>query len=228
MLRRLLKKSGWPELYCANIPVHTRKPKQNVIESVPMLLPHELVAAFHKNMQETMCCLEQRRHGRNHSVEPRGCEEEAGHQSRVRQAGLPTGFRLNGIMSLPGLGGKYKNVRSVLFGEDECWFAKGATFDAVLKVMTWSQEHAAANVSPARRHDVQPWWTSDRKRQALAGTPLRCHALLCQVIGDWLMHKQVFRFPQHDEGAGCCFLCTVWTSGICVARWQRADQRLGH
>eukprot|EP00973_Karenia_brevis_P072860 10118414-Karenia_brevis.AAC.1 len=32
-------------------------------------------------------------------------------------------------------------------------------------------------------------------------------AYLCEVRGDWDMWKNIFRFPAHNERAGCCWRC---------------------
>ena len=110
-------------------------------------------------------------------------------------------------MSLPGMTGKWRDLRIPLAALGAEWVAKDATFDDILEVISWSLKFAALDVAPPARHDGSPWRASDSQRKAAAGKPLGCPALLCQVTGDWKMYKQVFRFPQHNEVRGCCFKC---------------------
>ena len=50
---------------------------------------------------------------------------------------------------------------------------------------------------------------SDTQRKGKGGVPLGCRGFCAQVVGDWKMMKDVFRYPQHNERAGICFLCNA-------------------
>ena len=61
------------------------------------------------------------------------------------------------------------------------------------------------------------------------GFTKRVHAYIyimraCQVRGDWDMYKKIFRFPQHNEQAGCCWRCKVTPMTIrdvgATANWR--------
>ena len=71
---------------------------------------------------------------------------------------------------------------------------------------------------------------TDKKRARLAGTSLGCFGLCAQIVGDWKMLKDIFRFPQHNETQGCCFLCAARPGDIrqtsTAAPWRQP--RLGH
>ena len=133
-------------------------------------------------------------------------------------------------MSFPGLVGRWASIRIPLFSMEHDWVMKAHTFDDVLTIITWSLQQCCVGKMPECRHDGAPWCAADAKRKRLGGTDLGCAALLCQVTGDWKMFKDVFRFPQHNEVAGCCFKCSVTPAGIrdttSAAPWR--NERLGH
>ena len=41
-----------------------------------------------------------------------------------------------------------------------------------------------------------------------------CTGLLCHVVGDWTMLKELLHSPNTNEKAGCCMFCTVTPAGI--------------
>ena len=133
-------------------------------------------------------------------------------------------------MSFPGLVGRWTSIRIPLFSMEHDWVMKAHTFDDVLTIITWSLQQCCVGKMPECRHDGAPWCAADAKRKRLGGTDLGCAALLCQVTRDWKMFKDVFRFPQHNEVAGCCFKCSVTPAGIrdttSAAPWR--SERLGH
>eukprot|EP00974_Lingulodinium_polyedra_P079733 7720822-Lingulodinium_polyedra.AAC.1 len=71
--------------------------------------------------------------------------------------------------------------------------------------MQWSLRQAALGCWPTKRHDALPWRATDTKRRKKTGNVLGCTGILCQITGDWKMFKDIFRFPQHNEVAGCCW-----------------------
>ena len=60
--------------------------------------------------------------------------------------------------------------------------------------------------------------------------PLLTKSSLCRVLGDWKMWKQIFRFPQHNERVGICWLCAAQRDNFedttTTAIWR--NQRLSH
>ena len=106
-------------------------------------------------------------------------------------------------LGAPGLPEPRTNVRLPLCGLDHDFVAKGYTYADILRIITWSLDQCAYGAYPSTRHDGSPWHHTDpASRKKLAGQPLGCAALLCQVVGDWKMFKDVFQLPQHNEARG--------------------------
>ena len=96
-----------------------------------------------------------------------------------------------------------ENVRIPLMVIDHAWVAKEHTFDDLLRVITWSLRQAALGIHPRVREDAREWHKNyDVRRARASGKEIGCKALLCQVVGDWKMYKEIFRFPQHNERGG--------------------------
>jgi len=224
LLRRLLKHSRWPPLHYASIRVMNPKTHQEDTASIPFLLPHELVCVMRKS------CLQPEVFFDRAGMDPttRTHLERATGELGIEGDVLGLGLWMDGVackwdrsqsvdmitMRLPGLAAKWANLRLPLAVIDHFWICKEHTFDDMLAVIAWSLRHATLDCHPAVRHDRTPWWDSDAKRRCLAGTLVGCSALLCQISGDWKMYKEIFRFPQHNEVAGCCFKCRVTPDGI--------------
>ena len=51
LLRKLLKRSKWPSVYFAQVPVWDKNKAEETVAWVPLLLPHEIVGALHANRQ---------------------------------------------------------------------------------------------------------------------------------------------------------------------------------
>ena len=132
--------------------------------------------------------------------------------------------------NLPGVEGKFKNLRIPCTVIPKGWVATGETFDDILELIVWSLQHLALGIHPARRHDKKDWMPGDDVRRARAKSPLRIKACLVEVRGDWLMMKEVFHLPAWNELAGCCWLCKATPDNIrnaaAGAPWR--DDRLSH
>ena len=242
LLRRFNKGSRWPSLYEADIRMWDKRACEEKLMPVVFLLPHELLAAFRKNCMALPTLLARE-----------GLDDiSSRHLDRAtRELGIPDGSEVVGMglwmdgvttkwdrsqsidmvtMSLPGLPAEWRPLRVPLFVAPHDFVAKGTTFDDVLEVLTWSLRCATLGHHPVARHDGSAWRPSDTKRAKQAGRAVGCIGLLCQIVGDWKMLKDVFRFPQHNENAGCCFLCTVKPNGFrdtsLGAAWRR--DRLDH
>ena len=133
-------------------------------------------------------------------------------------------------MSLPGLAGRWLNLRIPLMSIDHSWVSKRRTWGAAMSVITWSLQALALGCHPARRHDGQHWLPTDKRRMHSSGAPLAFRGALCQVTGDWKAYKELFRVPQFNETAGCCYKCRVVPTGIrdtgAGAQWRQ--DRLDH
>ena len=97
---------------------------------------------------------------------------------------------------LPGLPDPWKNLRVPVFAFDRCSVWKERTIDDALRIIQWSPHVCAINVRPSSRHDGSEWPREERRARAkVSGKPIGCAPLVCQVVGDWVMLKEVFRFP---------------------------------
>ena len=203
-----------------------------------MLLPHELLLALSK--RSNLATL---------SSTTGMCQTTAAHMARVSQQmncsnligwslwgdGVPCNWDKSQTLEvfsfgLPGLPDQYKNLRIPLtaINKDHCTAAH-ETIDDILSIIAWSCQCMASGVMPSCRHDASPFDRSDSKRAKLAGASAP-KGILCEVKADWAFFKKAFRFPQHNEGKGCCWKCTVTPSTFrnvgASAPWR--NERLDH
>ena len=103
------------------------------------------------------------------------------------------------------------------------------TMHDILAILKWSLFQAFLGQYPQSRHDGTPWTKADGKRKRLAGA-IGCRSALIRITGDWKLWKEIFKFPQWNETAGCCFRCAVTPGGLkdtgLSAPWRR--RRLSH
>lgn len=107
-------------------------------------------------------------------------------------------------MSLPGLGGEFKNMRIPLFSMPHSSFSEN-TWDDLMEIIAWSIRFAWQGVFPEERHDNQPFKESWRKKRA--GKSLGLHACLVEIRGDWKMLAETFHLPRWNEKGGICWSC---------------------
>ena len=133
-------------------------------------------------------------------------------------------------MNLPGLTGKWKNMRLPITAIPKPYVATGETMHDICAIILWSLRHLALGVHPCCRHDGEPFGPEDRHRKSVAGTPLRLRAALVEIRGDWLMMKEVFNLPGWKEKTGCCWLCKAtpddFRDASSTAPWR--TERLSH
>lgn len=207
--RRFTKKSTWMPDYMATIRTWDNKQQKVVDELVPMQLLHEIVAVLLKNgFEEALMATDH--------MDPltlqhlRGCEREAGEALLgigMWGDGAPTqwdrGETIDVLsMSLPGLK-DHASLRIpliVLPHSKVC----SETWTDVFAVIKWSLICLATGSWPSSRHDGSPWKESDKCRKA--ARPL-LRAALVEVRQDWKFAGEVFGFPAHNLGEGCCWKC---------------------
>lgn len=237
MIRKLLKGNRYPKPYIWKGPVHNKKTDCTELASLAIWLPHELVAAFAEHCPEGL-------------MSQAGFDVDAAvrHDQNAATLGihpdrlLSLGLWLDGCpcnwdrtqsletiaMSFPGLVGKGKHVRIPLFGLEKHFVVKGETFNSIMEVVKWSLTMLAAGQRPTCRHDNGEWRPSDKCRAKLSGNLQ--HAALLEVRGDWMMYRDVFRFPAHNENAGCCWKCRATPTDIrstsSDASWREPQNRL--
>ena len=242
LLRRFAKGSRWPTLYYAEARVWNQRAAREERTTIPMLLPHEIIGAMAKHSLDDSVLFS--RSGLDEISAEHLLRAPARLQMRERARIVGLSLWMDGVaarwdrsksvdvftLALPGLPEAWRALRVPVCALPHECVSKGNAFDNSLAVPTWSLRQAALGKNPAARHDGTAWGPSDAKRRKDAGKDLGCTGLLCQVVGDWKMLKEVFRFPQHNEVAGCCFLCGVRPDGIretsSTAPWR--TDRLGH
>lgn len=240
LLRRLLKHSAWPPLYFAELPVWNRRTAEETTAWIPMLLPHELAVVMHAHRGSDMAFFDQHNLDNVARQHLQDVQREIGFNGPF----LGVGLWQDGVaakwdrsasidmlcMSFPGLAGRWNKLRIPLMSIDHVWVAKQKTFDAALAVVAWSLQALALGCHPSLRHDGRPWLPTDKRRKQRSRMPLPFRGALCQFTGDWKAYKELFRVPQFNENAGCCYKCRIVPDGIREtgpnAPWRR--DRLDH
>ena len=205
----------WPDVYWARIRVWNRSLVREQYEWVAMHLPHEIADMIAKYGVREI-------YGSTEEMDP----ESLSHLEYVKQQSniddlIGIGIHGDGVpcnwdksesvnvlsLNLPGVGGKYKNMRIPLCTLLQSQVSEN-TWDDVMEIVSWSLRHAILGKHPAARHDQQPWLKSDLKRARAASTNLRMKSCLVEVRGDWKFFKETFHLPQHNENAGICWSCS--------------------
>ena len=238
LLRRLMRRSGWPKPYFAKIGVYNLKDQKPAEAMIPLWLPHELLRSL-------------ARRGSVDKLADRSglCEDSKVHMERVSQElgseqlagvglwgdGVPFNWDRSQTvvmvsLSLPGVGGGFASLRLPLMAMNKKFMLKHQTLDQVFAVLVWSFECLAVGEMPRSRHDGSPFLPSDSERRRQAGTAIGIRGAIAQVAGDWMFYKEAFRFPQHNEQDGCCWRCGVTPATLrqvgLDAEWR--SQRLSH
>lgn len=235
LLRKFVKGKSWPELYMA--PIRVWCVKENKLKTVllPMYLPHELIYAIGQRSELNAllswdgCCQATKDHMAQATEElglgPLICVGLWGDATPCnfdRSQSVET-FSMN----FPGLTGSQANIRMCMTGINKKFMAKHITCDDIMAVLLWSFRCLAMGVMPSVNHLGQP--LTGTKRKGLAGKPVP-RAVLAEVRCDWAWLKEAFRFPQHNELAGICFLCSAKPGDVrdCSSDAGWRTQRLSH
>ena len=83
------------------------------------------------------------------------------------------------------------------------------TFHAIFRYIHWSISSLAAKLYPNRRHDGQPWDTTDMmaSRDINAGEELTHRCCICFIKGDWCEYNSTFALPSWADGVRPCYKC---------------------
>ena len=202
VVRRLLKGSTWPKPYI--------QPSGQGQEQAHEATRNLLFPVLRRE------CLNPAEHLSRAGMDPIAAEHLDRH---VTTLGIPrevlgVGLWIDGVttkwdrsrstdmitFSCPALDGEWHNLRIPLMAVDHGWVMKGSTFNDLLQLVAWSLRFCAMGIFPIARHDGSVWLPSDVWRRKRASKP-------CQITGKWKFYKDVFRLPQQNESAGCCFKC---------------------
>jgi hypothetical protein len=217
--RCLLKDSHWPHLYWAEIRVKKISSGEEEKQWMAFILPHEYINCLVKHGDlETLLNAD--------GMDPRTlahlrhCESEAG--CRLLGVGfwgdeVPCNWdRTESIsavgMDLPGLGDtKFGALRMPITAISSKQVGEHTWHD-VFEVIAWSVTIGSKGGECTSRHDQQPWLRSDKSRSKVNPGRSRGHKVLqrcafCEARMDWVFLNKVFAFPNHNTGAGCCWVC---------------------
>ena len=239
MTRRILKDNKgnkWPPLYVANCKLFEPKTQCEKVCPVAFLLPHEVVAKFVRKNGLDQCCISDGlcENSKQHLLL---CQQKMQCENLVGLAywgdGVPCTFDKNQsieVMSwfLPGLMGVDQNIRIPFSIINKRYFtADHATIDDCMQIFAWSMKALFCGEYPEYDHTGVKL---TGRRAQLAGTSLGCKGVLLEVRGDWAYFKSAFRLPQHNEGAGICWLCEAKPADVrqpsSSASWRTS--RLSH
>ena len=212
----------WPEVYWARIRVWNNKRCCEEYEWVAMHLIDEIMDMIAKyGVPEE--------YGSTEEMDP----ETRSHLEFVRQQThiddlVGIGIHGDGIpcnwdrsesanvlsLNLPGVGGKYKNMRIPLLVLMQSQVSKH-TWDDAMEIVSWSLRRAIFGKPATERHDGQPWLKSDVNRSKRAGD-LRVKSCLVEVRGDWKSFKETFHLPQWNENASICWSCSCTPEQVAI------------
>ena len=105
-------------------------------------------------------------------------------------------------MSLPG-SLEYRSLRIPLVVLPHSRVCSETWVD-FFKIIKWSLVILATGRWPSKRHDGTAWETTDSCR--VTARPLLRGALV-ESRQDWKFAAEVFGFPAHNTGDGCCWEC---------------------
>ena len=240
LLTKLKKRTAWPPLYWAKIRVFDLKMQIQRRKYIPFLLPHEIIWSLFEHSVDQQTLFQQSGLCKQSLSHLGKCAATMGVPIEKCVAvglwgdGVPMNFDRSQSLevisfSLPGLDGSNHDLRFPITVLPKKYQVKHNTKDDIFAVLAWSFQHLAAGRFPSSRHDNEPWLQTDiwRKKHALQKLP---RSILVELRGDWAFMKETFRFPQHNELLGCCWLCAVTPDGIrnasSTAPWRL--NRLSH
>ena len=239
LLRKLKKRTAWPPLYWAKIRVFDLQMQVSRKKWMPFILPHELIWSLYQLsdgaaiFDHSGLCKQSLHHVETCAA-ALNCPVAKIIAASIWGDGVPMNFdRTQSLevfsLSLPGLSETNRNLRFPITVVPKKYVVKNDTKDDICAVIAWSFQQLAAGRFPVFRHDEDKWLASDAWRKKKTGLLLpKC--ILAEVKGDWAFMKDTFRFPQHNENMGCCWLCSVCPGGIrnatSSAPWR--NERLSH
>ena len=223
--------SLWPKFYYAAIPLWDPKEEKMIEKSHPFLLPHEWLAKA-CDLCDMSGIMATENHTDIHSHMAKVC---AGLRIPV-EGMIPLGLHSDGVpfgsqnfytdsLELFSLNFPCGNIgmRIPFTSVQKTHLVKHVTYNAILQVLAWSLKHLALGILPTHRHDGTEFGPGELWRLKMSVRPAK--ALLVEIRADWVALKQLFQFPQQNENAGICWMCSCKPSDVqdCSsnAPWRR-------
>jgi hypothetical protein len=212
--RRKLKDSQWQQHYYFQCRLWDPKKNEIRSEEICIDLIHEIIDTMANLGQEAVLlatpCLD--KIGEEQLAEMKtklGVEKLLG--LGLHGDGIPCNYdRTESVfaisISLPGIGGKWQNMRIPIAVLPKSRICAETMYD-IFEVISWSLRHLLTGSWPTSRHNGEAWrGGADKVRSKKKGL-LNLRATLVEVRGDWEFYSQVFGFPYHNEKDGICWRC---------------------
>lgn len=220
--KTLLKATKWPPAYLAKVRVLNRFTEREEWQTVAIELPLEVLSVLQqlgdaaKLREEVSMDPESLKH-LLHCKALSGIKDMLGFG--LHCDGVPHSWDREEScevfsISLPGLGGAWKNLRIPLFSIPHSSFSDN-TWDDLMEVIAWSLRHLWQGKYPLQRHDNLPFTETCRKKNA--GKDLGLHACLVEIRGDWKMLAETFHLPRWNEKGGICWSCDCNNKQVLIA-----------
>lgn len=201
--RAMLKNRHWPSLYIFNAPGLCPETQEEQLLKIPMLLPHEIMAALEEKLhtshgffdhrdlapgdQERLAAAARHLHTEVSTIAGLGLWGDGVPYSSDRTKSIE-------VLALNIVTHKDKDLRFPIAIIPKHWMLKNATYDAIFAVVKWSFTCLAMACWPATDHAGHPWGVGQSSRKKKAGQPLP-RAILLQVRGDWSFYKNTLYLP---------------------------------
>lgn len=239
---KLKRGSAWPKPYYFKCRFLDLKTKKTISRWIPIMLPHEVCQCLATRADSLDAFMDQT--GLSSATRRHMATACAELNLNPAEKILATGLWLDGVpmnydrsqsvdvftLNFPGLTEKWSTLRIPLCAVTHKHVLKHHTYDDIFAVISWSYSHLFAGTHPVTRHDGSRWQSHDNSRKKPSGKPMVLKGLLAEMRGDWKMFKESFRFPQHNELQGCCWMCDVTPANFrdvgAEAAWR--TNRLGH
>ena len=235
----LLKGSKWPSLYFAPVRCWDAKKQQTVVHRIPIILPHEVVAALWQRSSNKDVLYSESSMSASAKKHLAYCKQQLQKDEVIGLGlwgdGCPVKFDRSQSLevfafNLPGAAeGELKNMRWPVTGVHKHFCLTHDTLDDILEIVSWSLRCLAEGHMPNCRHDGGAWTKSDAQRKKKANKPIPTAALV-ELRGDWAFYKAVLRLPQFNELDGMCWRCSctpsTWRDCSAGAPWR--DSTLNH
>jgi len=238
LTRKLVKGSLWPEPYIAQIRLKDHRGQQETQGLVSFLLPHEIIHALGEHGDPL-----QAQQGTPEDVKAHLNFCSAQMSTPVEQIlaismwgdGVPYNWDRSQSLDLisisfPCFVGENAKIRIPVVGLDHRQIIKHKTYDDIMQILAWSFSICALGIHPQSRHDGSPWGQGDKSRAKMSNQALSIKAVLAESKSDWKWLKDCFRFGQHNESSGICWMCTAtpnsWKEWSPQAAWRK--DRLTH
>ena len=236
--RKLTKNTPWPPLFPARVRMRDIATEKTFVETLFMLLPHELChQLWYWNQDASQAMLQNS--GLNSKAMDAFKNICAQHHLDIPKV-FPLGFWIDGVpvkwdrseslivftLNLPGqVDAAMRRLRIPLTVINKKFLAEETTAE-IMEILAWSFKCLFSGHFPAQPLPHQELFNTWRSKRA--GKPLGAYGLLVEIRGDWEAYKNVFGLAGWKDKY-CCYRCWATPADIrdpsLTAAWrsQRKD-----